>query len=82
MDPRRIRLSELEGEVASGTSDHLQLRVNGNRSSGLVDVTASAASFQCHGDKDSSATCKASVKAGAKVHVKGTLTSCTTTAAS
>jgi hypothetical protein len=73
---------ELEGVVASGGSDHFQLRVNGNRSSGLVDVTASGASFKCQGDKSSSATCQASVKAGAQVHVKGTLTACTTSAAS
>ena len=73
---------ELEGSVASGGSDQFQLRVNGNRSSGLVDVTASGASFKCQGDKSSSATCKASVKAGAQVHVKGTLTACTTSVAS
>jgi len=45
-------------------------------------VELAGASFQCHGDKSSSATCKASVKAGAQVHVKGTLTACTTSAAS
>jgi hypothetical protein len=73
---------ELEGSVASGGSDQFQLRVNGNRSSGLVDVTASGASFKCQGDKSSSATCKASVKTGAQVHVKGTLTACTTSVAS
>ena len=73
---------ELEGVVASGGSDQFQLRVNGNRSSGLVDVTAAGASFKCQGDKSSSATCKASVKAGAQVHVKGTLTACTTSVAS
>ena len=73
---------ELEGVVASGGSDQFQLRVNGNRSSGLVDVTASGASFKCQGDKSSPATCKASVKAGAQVHVKGTLTACTTSVAS
>ena len=73
---------ELEGVVASGGSDQFQLRVNGNRSSGLVDVTAAGASFKCQGDKSSSATCKASVKAGTQVHVKGTLTACTTSVAS
>ncbi len=73
---------ELEGVVASGSSDHLQLRVNGNRSSGLVDVMAAGASFQCQGDKSSSPTCKTRVQAGAQVHVKGTLTICTTSAAS
>ena len=73
---------ELEGVVASGGSDQFQLHVNGNRSSGLVDVTASGASFKCQGDKSSSAACKASVKTGAQVHVKGTLTACATSAAS
>ncbi len=72
---------ELEGNVDSGGSDSFRLRVNGNRASDLVDVLASGATFRCKGDKTSSDACKASVKAGAKVHVRGTLTSCTTSAA-
>ena len=72
---------ELEGNVASGSSSHFQLQVNGNRSSGLVDVNASGADFKCNGQKKSS-DCKATLAAGDKVHVRGTLTSCTTSAAS
>jgi len=72
---------ELEGNVESGNSAHFKLTVNGNRSGGLVDVSAGAASFQCKGDKTSSAECKASVKSGAKVHVSGSLDSCSQSAA-
>lgn len=69
---------ELEGDVASGTPTAFKLDVNGNRASKFVDVSATAASFVCNGDKKASAsTCQATVKAGAKVHVSGTLTSCT-----
>jgi len=72
---------ELEGNVDSGGSDHFRLRVNGNRSSGLVDVAASGASYKCNGKKGGS-DCKSNLKAGVKVHVRGNLTSCTTSAAS
>jgi hypothetical protein len=70
---------ELEGDVApGGTSTAFKMDVNGNRASKLVDVSATGASFVCNGDKKGSATtCQATVKAGAKVHVSGTLTSCT-----
>src|SRR5204863_6954527 len=40
---------ELEGNVESGGSSQFRLRVNGNRSSGLVDVSASGASYKCNG---------------------------------
>jgi hypothetical protein len=72
---------ELEGNVASGNSSSFKMDVNGNRSSGLVDVNASGASFSCNGQAKSS-DCKASLAAGNKVHVRGTLTSCSTSAAS
>jgi hypothetical protein len=72
---------ELEGNVESGNSAHFKMIVNGNRSGGLVDVSASGASFQCKGDKDNSSACKASVKSGAKVHVSGSLDSCSQSAA-
>lgn len=73
---------ELEGTVDSGTSSSFKLKVDGERSTGLVDVTAgSSAQFKCEGDKSSSTTCQASLQKGSKVHVKGTLTSCTTTMA-
>jgi hypothetical protein len=72
---------ELEGTVDSGTSSQFKMRVNGNRSSGLVDVSAMSASYKCNGDKGT-ADCKANLKAGVKVHVRGNLTACSTTAAS
>ncbi len=69
---------ELEGDVDSGTPTQFKMDVNGNRAGKLVDVSASGASFVCNGDKKGSAAeCQASVKARAKVHVRGTLTSCT-----
>ena len=75
------RAIELEGNVDSGTSSAFKMRVNGNRSSGLVDVAASGASYKCNGDKDT-ADCKAKLKPGVKVHVRGNLTACTTSTAS
>jgi len=73
---------ELEGNVESGSSSQFRLRVNGNRSSGLVDVSASGASYKCNGNPKATTDCKSSLKAAAKVHVKGNLTTCTTSAAS
>ncbi len=72
---------ELEGNVESGGSSQFKLRVNGNRSSGLVDVAASGASYKCNGKKGAS-DCKANLKPGVKVHVRGNLTICSTNAAS
>jgi hypothetical protein len=72
---------ELEGTVASGTSASFFLRVQGNRSSGNVQIDAGGASFQCNGPKVTPAECQASVKSGAKVHVSGTLASCDLTSA-
>jgi hypothetical protein len=72
---------ELEGSVSSGTALAFKLSVNGNRASGLVDVNASGAQFKCNGNPNSSGNCQDSVKAGAQVHVRGTLTTCSTTAA-
>jgi len=73
---------ELEGNVLSGSSAAFKLTANG-RSSVPVDVTASSASFKCVGSAKTSsdADCKASVKQGAKVHVRGTLMTCSTSAA-
>jgi hypothetical protein len=73
---------ELEGNVLSGSSAAFKLTVSG-RSSVPVDVIASAASFKCVGSAKttSDADCKASVKDGAKVHVRGTLMTCSTSAA-
>ena len=73
---------ELEGHVASGNGNAFKLQVNGNRSSGLVDVNASGASYKCNGNPKTTGDCKATLAAGDQVHVRGTLTSCTTSAAS
>jgi hypothetical protein len=69
---------ELEGTVASGDSSSFGLTATG-RSSVPVQVNASTASFKClgGGKPTSNAECKASVKTGARVHVRGQLTSCT-----
>jgi hypothetical protein len=67
---------ELEGSVVTGAFASFAMRVQGNRSSGNVQVEAGGASFKCNGSKGTAAECQASVKAGAKVHVSGTLTSC------
>jgi hypothetical protein len=72
---------ELEGNVDSGDSSQFKMRVNGNRASGLVDVAAAGASYKCNGDKGT-ADCKANLKAGVKVHVRGNLTACSTSTAS
>jgi len=77
---------ELEGNVAPSptfptpTADAFSMQVNGQRASGLVDVTAGAAAYTCVGNAKSS-DCKSQLRAGAKVHVSGTLTTCSTTAA-
>jgi len=73
---------ELEGNVSSGSSAAFKLSVNG-RASFPIDVNAAAASFKCVGNAKttSDAECKAAVKTGAKVHVKGTLMTCATSSA-
>lgn len=73
---------ELEGNVASGSSASFEMTVNG-RSGNPIKVNASSASFKCIGGAKTSsdAECKASVKTGAKVHVSGTLMTCTTSSA-
>ncbi len=72
---------ELEGNVASITDDaNFKMDVNGNRSSGLVDVGHSGAALSCVGSAKSS-DCKSRLAVGAKVHVSGTLTMCSPTAA-
>ena len=72
---------ELEGNVSSGAAAAFSMAVNGERGSAPVDVSASAASFKCNGSKGSDSECRATLKAGAKVHVSGTLMTCTTSAA-
>src|SRR2546425_8370711 len=43
------RKIELEGNVESGSSAAFKMKINGERSSGLVDVDASHAQFKCNG---------------------------------
>jgi hypothetical protein len=72
---------ELEGSVDSGTPSLFKLKVNGNRASQLVDVSTSGpSSFQCVG-QPGKGECPPSPLAGSQVHVRGTLTSCSTSAA-
>ena len=74
---------ELEGRVASGNAQAFGLEVNGERS-GVVDVSASSAAYRCNGGGKNALTdaeCKATLVTGAKVHVRGTLMTCTATAA-
>jgi len=77
---------ELEGNVDSGNSSAFKMRVNGNRAtstSGLVDVAAGSATiYKCNGDKGTATECAAKLKAGVKVHVRGTLMTCSVDAAS
>jgi hypothetical protein len=70
---------ELEGSVASGTSSLFKLDVQGNRAGVLVDVNSASASWKCVGQSGSD--CKGTFKAGNQVHVRGLLTTCTTTSA-
>ena len=73
---------ELEGNVSSGNSSAFKLSVNG-RASFPIDVNAAGASYKCIGQAKTSseAECKAAVKTGAKVHVSGSLASCTASTA-
>jgi len=76
---------ELEGTIASGNASSFKLSVDGARSSNPVDVLAGGASLQCTPasgpNAPTPAQCSASVKAGAKVHVSGTLNSCSAASA-
>jgi hypothetical protein len=67
---------ELEGAKKSGTWQHFQMEVNGQRAGVLVDVDASNASFRCIGGAktDTVEQCKALVNdKQPKVHVRGML---------
>jgi hypothetical protein len=67
---------ELEGNVSSGSDQAFKMSAAG--ATGLVDVSAGAATFRCIGGAKTAtdAECRQSVKSGAKVHVKGTLMTC------
>ena len=72
---------ELEGNVSSG--DDKAFKMSAAQATGLVDVSSASASFRCIGGAKAptDAECRASVKAGAKVHVRGTLMTCSATKA-
>lgn len=76
---------ELEGNVASGALPTFTMTVNGNRASGPVTVNAAGASIECSPasgpNAPTPAQCQARVSGTQRVHVRGTLTSCTTTTA-
>ncbi len=70
---------ELEGSISTVSGKTFEMSVNGQRASGLVKVDATTAGFDCAGIKG---TCDATLIAvGAKVHVSGTVTSCSAPAA-
>jgi hypothetical protein len=74
---------ELEGRVATGNDQTFGLEVNGERA-GIVDVSASSASYKCNGGGKNALTaaqCRAALTTGARVHVRGTLMTCSATAA-
>jgi hypothetical protein len=72
---------QLEGNVASGSVSAFRLQVNGNRASGLVDVSTSGPSaYRCVGQAGKE-VCPPVSLVGSKVHVSGTLASCSTSAA-
>jgi hypothetical protein len=73
---------ELEGKVTSVSSGEFNLTATGRSSGEVVVTTSGATTFTCIGNArtTSDAACKAQVTSGARVHVSGTLTSCTTTA--
>jgi hypothetical protein len=72
---------ELEGHVSSGSVASFRLQVNGNRASRLVDVvTAGPSSYRCVGQAARDA-CPPATLAGSQVHVRGTLTACSTSEA-
>ena len=77
---------ELEGRVASGALPSFTMTVNGNRASGPVNVEAAGASVECTPrsgpNAPTPAQCQARVTGGQRIHVSGTLTSCTTSTAS
>ena len=70
---------ELEGNVIpGGSSSSFDMQVNG-RASFPITVNAGSASYKCIGGAKttSDAACKQSIQDGGKVHVSGTLMTCT-----
>jgi hypothetical protein len=73
---------ELEGSVASGALASFMMTVNGNRASGQVNVQAGTGALRCNGPNSSPTECQARFVPGARIHVRGTLTACSSSAAS
>jgi hypothetical protein len=73
---------QLEGRFSSGTAASFMMTVNGNRASGLVNVTASDGQVRCTGPSTTPTACLARLTGGARIHVSGTLSSCDLAAAS
>lgn len=73
---------QLEGRMAGGALPSFMMTVNGNRASAQVNVLADAGDVRCTGPSVPQAQCLARLVNGARIHVSGTLTSCSTTAAS
>lgn len=71
---------QLEGRVASGGLPSFMMTVNGNRASGPVSIQATA--VRCNGPSTTPAACQARLTTGARIHVSGTLTTCSLTDAS
>jgi hypothetical protein len=76
---------ELEGRVAGGAFPAFTMTVNGNRASGPVTVEAGSATVQCSPANGPNAPTpaqgQARVSGSQRIHVRGTLTSCSATAA-
>ena len=76
---------ELEGRVATGAYPSFTMTVNGNRASGPVTVNAGSAEVQCSPangpNAPTVAQCQARVSGTQRIHVRGTLTSCSPAAA-
>ena len=74
---------ELEGNVTDGGKAGFTMTTQGGRASGpiKVDTTGGPASFKCNGKTAGDGDCPDAVIPGAKVHVRGTLTSCSATEA-
>ena len=76
---------ELEGRVASGAYPAFTMTVNGNRASGPVTVDAASATVQCSPasgpNAPTVAQCQAKVSGSQRIHVRGTLQTCSPTAA-
>ena len=70
---------ELEGNVSVRGGRDFDMTTN--RASSPVQVDASGASFKCNGNTAGGGDCEDAVKPGAKIHVRGSLKECSSSAA-